>query len=379
VKYIETYNSNNMQSIKTFVFALWENQPKENGNWIKVFKESQKDLNGIKQIHWVDSVNVKIFKIFTDLTNDCYALIQGNIAGEFYQLNAFVFLTPFLKVKQIDLKFQNEDQDIIQALEVHPKIKEQVLETIKYNKELYDKYIWDFIKLTIYSDPFNLCKLSQSLTFLDHEDPEVYFNLEGFTKIKSLKFNSNRSLLLIYGYCKQDYYQRQFMKPNMGKRKQTQKWENWSKSLESSPCFLIMSTKFPNVIAFIQNVSPKFTHFCFSPSLDFYRFPAVDENEKNALNELEKVRADGSIIALDSEGNTEIIEINNEPLTRLKKLKEKQFRISKKNKHMNKPKTSMGRHNSQMNLTRRVFNKFNYNNLGEEKLKIKNKWSKARI
>ena len=145
-----------MRTIDTFVFILWENKLKD-GNWIKIMKENKQDLNGIKEIFCIDSINIQTFRIFTDLTNDWYALVEGT-EGKFYQLNAFVILAPFLKVKQIDLQFENENPNIIEEMEIDKRIKDQVMETLKYSKELYKAHILDFIQVTIYTDPFTICK-----------------------------------------------------------------------------------------------------------------------------------------------------------------------------------------------------------------------------
>jgi len=109
-------------------------------------------------------------------------------------------------------------------------------------------------------------------------------------------------------------------------RKQTQKWENNPKTGESWHWFLLLSTKSSEVISFIQNVSSKFIQFSLSPELDCYNYDA------NNVNEVDKVKADGSIIALNFEGAIEVIEIDNDPKTKLLRLKEKQFRINKQMK-----------------------------------------------
>lgn len=148
-------------------------------------------------------------------------------------MNVFLILSKYLKVKQIDIQTQNEeDPNLIEELQVDPRIKEQVLDTLKNNKELFDKHILDFIEITIYSDPFSLCKKTEN-NHIDDKDPNVYFDLGGFTKIKEMLFNFNKSLIVVYGVCKLDYYQKESLRSIFSQKKQTQTWSNAPRSLES--------------------------------------------------------------------------------------------------------------------------------------------------
>lgn len=339
ISQIEIHSSNNMRTLETFVFLRCEDEHHKGVNIIKILKESPDDLNGTKEIHQLTTINTKRFKLFSDMTNDWYMLIQGQ-DGDYYQMNAFLVLSKYLKVKQIDIQFQNEEPELLEEMQVDPRIREQVLETFKFNKDLYEKHILDFIEITIYSDPFSLCKFRNLFWNLDDKDPNVYYDLEGFTKIRDVRFSRNKSLIFVYGVCKQDHYQKESLQNLNSNRKQTQTWAASPRNLESSPCILLLSTKTGAVVSFIQNVSDNLTQFCLSQELDLFNYDSSQQDQEYS----DKVKANGCIVALNVDGNTEIIEIDNDPKTKLKRIQNKNFRISqKKTKRQSlRPQTSRG-------------------------------------
>lgn len=168
----------------------------------------------------------------------------------------------------------------------------------------------------------------------------MYYDLEGFTKIRDVRFSRNKSLIFVYGVCKQDHYQKESLQNLNSNRKQTQTWAASPRNLESSPCILLLSTKTGAVVSFIQNVSDNLTQFCLSQELDLFNYDSSQQDQEYS----DKVKANGCIVALNVDGNTEIIEIDNDPKTKLKRIQNKNFRISqKKTKRQSlRPQTSRG-------------------------------------
>lgn len=130
------------------------------------------------------------------------------------------------------------------------------------------------------------------------------------------------------------------------------------------------------MISLIQNVSSKFIEFSLSSELDHYNY------DVNTVNEVNKVKADGSIVALDSEGGIEVVEIDNDPKTKLLKLKlkEKQFRISKYQKRngAHRPNSAVRRFSSQKLRKTEVYSKKYLSNNRLRKLQIR-KWEELII
>ena len=109
IKSIDTYHSNNMHTVVTFIFILCSKTtiknyvaPDGSNYCLKIFKEDPNDLNPVEQIYLLDTVGLLDFRIITDVTNNWYTLIQGT-QNLFYQFNAYSILSSHLNVKQIDM------------------------------------------------------------------------------------------------------------------------------------------------------------------------------------------------------------------------------------------------------------------------------------
>jgi hypothetical protein len=148
-------------------------------------------------------------------------LIQGS-ENDYYQLNAFLIVSPYLRVKQIDLKFQSNPNEL-EALEIDKMMTKQVMHSLKNDKDLYLKYVLDFVQISIYSDAQRIYA----------HDPKVSFDLGGFTKVNTLLFNTNKSLLVVYGLCKFDYYQKYGKISGHAYRRQTQTWKNSARTSDT--------------------------------------------------------------------------------------------------------------------------------------------------
>jgi hypothetical protein len=315
VKKIDIYHCTNMKSVDTVIFAMCKESKAKSGHCLKIFNEDASIINSVEEIYNLDTVNIRDFRIFTDLSNDCYAIIQGS-ENDYYQLNAFLIISPYLRVKQIDLKFQSNPNEI-EPLDIDKNVTKQVIHTLKNDKDLYLNYILDFIQISIYSN-------AQTI---NAQEPKVAFDLGGFTKIKSLLFNSNKSLLIVYGLCKLDYYQKYGKITGNAYRRQTQTWKNSTRAAETQHCLLIMTTKSHQIVSFVKNVSSNLTKLAFSHSLDIYQY------DPEAVNELDQIKVDGHVIALNHEGGIEIIDIQHDPTITLKKTKDKEFRVNKQRKN----------------------------------------------
>ena len=166
IKAISTYHSSNMHTVVTFIFVLWSKSSIRNytpvnepNNWLKIFKEDPNDLNPVELIYSLDTIDIVNFRIITDVTNNWYALIQGT-QNLFYQFNAYAALSSHLKVKQVDMDFNNEGKNLLNVLEVDRSLSSQILEAIQNDKKLYKELVLDFIQLTINEDPYTLRKIS---------------------------------------------------------------------------------------------------------------------------------------------------------------------------------------------------------------------------
>lgn len=105
--------------------------------------------------------------------------------------------------------------------------------------------------------------------------------------------------------------------------RQTQAWANTSKTLNNCHCILVLSTTGNKILSFIQNVSSDFSKFSFSSPLEGYTYDdAITERDTVQQKQLE-----GSIVVLDSNGRTEVIDIDNDKKHKRQKQLKKHFRI----------------------------------------------------
>lgn len=85
----------------------------------------------------------------------------------------------------------------------------------------------------------------------------------------------------------------------------------------------MLSTTGNKILSFIQNVSSNFSNFSFSSSLEGYTY----DNIIGAKGESHHKQFEGSIVALDTNGRTEAIDIDNDAKHKRLKQMRKYFRI----------------------------------------------------
>ena len=158
---VRTYHSNYFSNYDTFVFLLCE-EPSSivHDSWVhnlKIFKELPESLNKLQCIFELNTVDIKTFRLMTDLNNNWYALILDKM-NSFYQLNAFSVLAPHQSMKYIDLAVRSESENPLDVIELDPLISKKARQIIKNDKKLYNRVILDFMQINLSSNLHDLSK-----------------------------------------------------------------------------------------------------------------------------------------------------------------------------------------------------------------------------